>query len=180
MNTPWGASQHQHKIAEGIYEVDTAGHGGILVKTDVAQRYLSDAAIEEGDTRMSGWLAYEEDCDWAIFAYEQPALYAAARARAGCSLKTPEETKQGARETLQSWKQIYLLTVEPETPYYTLLVSNYGWVVNQDEHLLSEQRAINLFSGYVRKYSDEQVSLWCSDLDDPIKLYEPAEKEETV
>lgn len=179
MMTPWGNSQHAYKICEGVYEVDTAGHGGIMIGKRVAEKLLSEHARAKGEV-FGVWLCYEEDCDWAVFAYEQPALYAAARARAGCSLKTPEETKQGARETLQSWKQIYLLTVEPETPYYTLLVSNYGWVVNQDEHLLSEQRAINLFSGYVRKYSDEQVSLWCSDLDDPIKLYEPAEKEETV
>lgn len=107
MNTPWGPSQHQHKITEGVYEVDTAGHGGILVDVDVAPELLSPAAIERG-WHWGQWYAYEEDCLWAFFAYEQPGLYAAARKKQGCIPRTAEETKQDARETIILFYPSYL------------------------------------------------------------------------
>lgn len=112
MLTPWGPSQHSHKITEGVYEVDTAGHGGVMVGTAVATQLLSPAAIEHG-WKWGSWYAYEEDCDWAIFAYEQPELYAAARnALDGYTQRTPEETKQIARDTLARWCLDYLIKVE--------------------------------------------------------------------
>ena len=46
MKTIWGQIQHQHKLAGGVYEVDTASHGGIIVSTKVADRYLSHLAKE--------------------------------------------------------------------------------------------------------------------------------------
>ncbi len=62
MNTPWGASQHQHTITGGVYEVDTAGHGGILVERRVAPTLLSPEAIALG-WAWGQYYAYEEDCD---------------------------------------------------------------------------------------------------------------------
>jgi hypothetical protein len=106
MMTPWGASQHQHKITEGVYEVDTAGHGGILVSIAAATHLLSPKAIERG-WRWSQWYAYEEDCDWALFAYEQPALYTAARTKQGCTPRTAEDMQQIARGCLERWHPMY-------------------------------------------------------------------------
>lgn len=99
MKTPWGLSQHKYSITEGVFEVDTAGHGGILVHVSVAKDLLSPEALALG-WQWGEWYAYEEDCDWAIFAYEQPALYATARNQQGCTPRTPEETKQNAREII--------------------------------------------------------------------------------
>lgn len=114
MHTPWGSSQHTHQITEGVYEVDTAGHGGILVAQYVVDTLLSPAAIAKG-WHYGPYYAYEEDCDWAIFAYEQPELYAAAHtAERGYKPHTAEEIKQIARECLTRWHADYLAEVEGE------------------------------------------------------------------
>ena len=42
MRTIWGTTQHQQKLATGVYIVDTASHGGIIVRQDVADKYISE------------------------------------------------------------------------------------------------------------------------------------------
>src|SRR5260221_12785686 len=44
MITPWGQSQHQHKITDGVNEVDTAGQAGSLIRTAASTRLLSPAS----------------------------------------------------------------------------------------------------------------------------------------
>lgn len=58
MTTPWGTAQHEERIAPGITEVGTAGHGGIKVDAALNRK------IREVWRRQGGW--YEEDCDAAI------------------------------------------------------------------------------------------------------------------
>lgn len=72
-NTIWGKTQHQKKLADGVYSVSTASHGGIIVDESLADRYLSGKAQGYGK-RAGGWLHYEEDCAWAVFASENPGL----------------------------------------------------------------------------------------------------------
>lgn len=69
MQTPWGMSQTMTKIAPGIYHVTTASHGGYLIGKRVARERLTQAAQEIG-MEWNVWLAYEEDCAWAIVEYE--------------------------------------------------------------------------------------------------------------
>ncbi|MCH5165087.1 MAG: DUF3849 domain-containing protein [Clostridiales bacterium] len=61
-NSMWDEVQHCTVIANGIYSVSTAGHGGIMIAADLAQRILSPEAIEVG-VRDGGYFCYEEDCD---------------------------------------------------------------------------------------------------------------------
>lgn len=110
MMTPWGMSQHQYTITTGVHEVDTAGHGGILVGGNIAHTLLSPQALALG-WRTQGWYAYEEDCDWAIFAYEQPALFGAARRKQGMT-HSDEQITQFARESLLLWHPDYLALKE--------------------------------------------------------------------
>ena len=42
MKTIWGTTQHQQKLATGVYIVDTASHGGIIVRQDVADQLISE------------------------------------------------------------------------------------------------------------------------------------------
>jgi hypothetical protein len=53
MNTPWGPSQQQYKITEGVYEVNRARHGGIL-----AQDLLPQIEISPESFRLAG-ITYE-------------------------------------------------------------------------------------------------------------------------
>lgn len=73
-STIWGKTDHQKKLAEGVYSVSTPGHGGIIVKASLADRYLSEKAKSYGDLE-NGWYHFEEDCLWAIFAKENPSLF---------------------------------------------------------------------------------------------------------
>lgn len=57
-SSPWGAVQHAVMLAPGIWQVMTAGHGGILLSED-RQAAMPEALAIQG-------CAYEEDCDWAL------------------------------------------------------------------------------------------------------------------
>lgn len=64
-NSMWDAVQSCTTIANGIYSVSTAGHGGIMISADLANRILSPEAINEG-YRYGSYYCYEEDCDRCI------------------------------------------------------------------------------------------------------------------
>jgi hypothetical protein len=71
MPTPWGPAQHSDKLAQGVYNVSTSSHGGILVGQAVARERMTERAQEIGEP-FGRFLAFEEDCDWAIVALEMP------------------------------------------------------------------------------------------------------------
>lgn len=62
--SPWGLVQEAEEIAPGIWQVHTAGHGGIKLS---AQR---NRLVPDYLRCDRGW--YEEDCDWAIVAVVFP------------------------------------------------------------------------------------------------------------
>ncbi len=71
-SSPWGSIQHQTTIAPGLRIVSTARLGGLLLSADAAKRlHISAKALELGARWEDGW-AYEEDCEWAIIAWEIP------------------------------------------------------------------------------------------------------------
>lgn len=75
MTTIWGRTQHQKKLTDGVYIVDTASHGGIIVKHDVADKYISEKVKNVVKPTLAyGYYHFEEDCDWAAFAYENQAI----------------------------------------------------------------------------------------------------------
>lgn len=111
MLTPWGVPTHQTHITDGVWLVETARHGGILVSRLVAHTLLSPEAIARGMS-WGSWLVYEEDCDWSLFAYEQPQLYAATCIEPGSPPRTAEEMQQAARKCLLLWHPDYLARAE--------------------------------------------------------------------
>ena len=65
-NSPWGEVDQESKIQEGVYFVSTPSHGGFMVHKSVK---LSEAARLRGQV-FGEFLAFEEDCDAAIVAWE--------------------------------------------------------------------------------------------------------------
>ena len=63
--SPWGKVQYCEKLYPGVYDVNTAGHGGIMVKNAVADKILSPAAQKEGFNER-GFLNFEEDTQAAV------------------------------------------------------------------------------------------------------------------
>lgn len=63
--SPWGAVQECTEITHGVFEVSTAGHGGIMIADDLAEHILSDDARKIGFIE-DGWHCFEEDADAQI------------------------------------------------------------------------------------------------------------------
>lgn len=64
-NSMWGEVQSCTTIAKGIYDVSTAGHGGVMISAELAPHILSPEALEKGYID-NGYYCYEEDCDASI------------------------------------------------------------------------------------------------------------------
>ncbi|WP_315768482.1 MULTISPECIES: DUF7007 domain-containing protein [unclassified Bradyrhizobium] len=62
--SPWGAIQDKKELAPGIWQISTAGHGGIKLSRE------RNAAVPKYMRREGGW--YEEDCEWALAAAVHP------------------------------------------------------------------------------------------------------------
>lgn len=89
--TIWGRVQHREKLANGVYSVETASHGGVVVHHLVADKYMSDKAKAIIGERDGAWYSFEEDCDVNLFAYENPDVI-------------PERWKQfDFKESVQHW-----------------------------------------------------------------------------
>lgn len=61
MNTPWGKSDSQNTLAEGIVSYSTPSHGGIWLSSE------RQAQLPEGiDNFVHDLRWWEEDCDWVV------------------------------------------------------------------------------------------------------------------
>jgi hypothetical protein len=68
MNTPWGYADQIDTLADGVLEVSTPSHGGILVHN--RHRHYFPQGLKLFAGRFGEYLAFEEDCDAAwVFAY---------------------------------------------------------------------------------------------------------------
>jgi hypothetical protein len=70
-NSPWGLIQQVTQIAEGIWQVSTASHGGLKV----SDQRLAAMPAQRRATPYShdGW--FEEDLDWALVAVSFPEAF---------------------------------------------------------------------------------------------------------
>ena len=59
-HSPWGKVQESKKLAEGIYQISTPGHGGIMVRDTDANNLLSPETVAAGGSE-NGWCYFEED-----------------------------------------------------------------------------------------------------------------------
>jgi hypothetical protein len=81
--SPWGKIQSVKVRAIGdIWQVETAGHGGMKVSRRVQQR------IPKASQRPGGW--YEEDIEWSIIAVLFPAAFS-------------QDEVNSAHQTMKSW-----------------------------------------------------------------------------
>ena len=59
--SPWGEVQNYTLIAKGIFDVNTASHGGILILSEYADHLLTEDARKCGSV-CGCYLCFEEDC----------------------------------------------------------------------------------------------------------------------
>jgi len=74
MQTPWGVAHTKQQFDEGVFWVQTAEHGGILIDAAKAKELLSDKAISIGQ-HWNDFLAFEQDHDMMVVLYEHPEFY---------------------------------------------------------------------------------------------------------
>ena len=53
-HSPWGKVQESKKIVDGIYQISTPSHGGVMVQETDAIRILSSETVSAGGTE-NGW-----------------------------------------------------------------------------------------------------------------------------
>lgn len=63
--SPWGKIQYCEELYPGVYDVSTASHGGIMVRNNIVNNILSQAAQKEG-FKEKGFLNFEEDTQSAV------------------------------------------------------------------------------------------------------------------
>lgn len=63
--TPWGEVNSYRELNKGIFKVNTPSHGGIMIRSDIADKILSPEARKIG-FREKGFHCYEEDCDACV------------------------------------------------------------------------------------------------------------------
>ena len=60
--SPWGNVQECETLCPGVYSVSTPGHGGIMVRRELAEKIFRKEALDCGFTE-GAYLCFEEDCD---------------------------------------------------------------------------------------------------------------------
>lgn len=65
VDSPWGEIQTSTMIAAGVFEVSTAGHGGMMVLPIVAKGYFTPGALKLAE-RHNGCYCFEEDVAGAV------------------------------------------------------------------------------------------------------------------
>jgi hypothetical protein len=94
-NSPWDQVQTCERLADGVFWVTTAGHGGLMVDAATATEELSAPARQHG-MKWGRFICYEEDCACSIPFFERPDWFAA--------LKRRELTKTDTASVLKSVK----------------------------------------------------------------------------
>lgn len=74
MQTPWGVAITTQSLDEGVYWVETAEHGGILIEVTQAKTVLSEKALRIGKP-WHDFLAFEQAYDMMVVFYEHPEWY---------------------------------------------------------------------------------------------------------
>jgi hypothetical protein len=73
-SNPWGTALSSEKLAEGVFWVETAENGGVLIETERARTFLSENALKIGQP-WENFLVYEQEHDMPVVFYEHPELY---------------------------------------------------------------------------------------------------------
>ena len=110
-SSPWGFVQYVEKIAPGCRFVGTSSHGGMMLTEKFAKKHLTLAALRRG-MRHGNYYCYEEDCAWAIPAYELSQYWD----RIFAYFKPAEGPELYLFKSLSAWNADYLLErgIEPD------------------------------------------------------------------
>ena len=115
MKSPWGSVQHAYLIAPGVTWVSTAGHGGLMVASSAAQKYLSPKARHLSE-KWSTYYCFEEDAQWAIAFYENENWAEIMHKVAKHGIDDKPTTKSYMEQQIRRWSPEYFEDFEVVEP----------------------------------------------------------------
>lgn len=134
--SPWGSIQSEHKLCDGVYNVSTASHGGIMVSKDIAEDIFSKAALNCA-FRYNLYYCFEEDCDASIALRE----LLDKQLITGFFNLGAEELSEIVNRSLQVWHSEYWNT-RKKTSILVQLQNATGEVKNISEQTTSQNNGI--------------------------------------
>ena len=116
-NSPWDQVQTCERLANGVWWVTTAIHGGLMVDKDTATETLSVHARQHG-MKWGRFICYEEDEQCAIAFFERPDWFSAFRRR-----ELTEADTASVLKTCKNWEWRYYeartrTILQPGESYY--------------------------------------------------------------
>ena len=100
MSTPWGTAQQKQVHARGLFTIHTAGHGGLVVSRGLAQKVLSQEAINCAAIVTSSYVFFEEDCAVSVAIVDSPYIRKELAATYG---RTAQELHDQAMQSVRRW-----------------------------------------------------------------------------
>lgn len=154
MNTLWGTAQSKTEIVPHVWWVSTAGHGGIMIAKATAERELTPQAVTRGVV-YGGYLCYEEDCLYALIAFEKPQWF---MGKPFNPITTVADIQQTAFENISAWNADYLIErgIKPETESYKY------FCFRRDEDAMRKARDPRLIVSASR-INDTKTRVWTAD-----------------
>lgn len=144
--TPWGEVNSCHELGKGIFRVSTPSHGGIMIRSSLADKILSPEARKVG-FKEKGFHCYEEDCDACVA--ERELLDKGIMQVPDYYNNGAESYNENINEELQMWHTDYwnkreqaIFNALPEEKQAEITgqmsLSDYSDVPNFDENILQE------------------------------------------
>ena len=100
-NSPWDHTQTCERLAEGVWWVSTASHGGLMVDASTATETLSAEARRHG-MKWGRFICYEEDAQCSIAFFERPDWFRALARREPTETETANNLK-----SVKNWEWRY-------------------------------------------------------------------------
>lgn len=150
MNTPWGKADYVKEVYMHTKWVCTPSHGGLMIAKGTANRVLSQACVKRGQV-FGGYLAYEEDCQYALVAYEKPEWFE--NDRRDCI-----QVKESAWRTLSAYEPEYLIERGHE-----LEMEGYKRYLKSQEHeRMRNEKSADLIVSALNK-DNGIIHVWTAD-----------------
>lgn len=169
MATPWGKADVKTEYRKGVVKVSTSSHGGIGVSVTAANEIGFSHEARRRAISQGAWLWFEEDCLWAIAAWELGhsfwKVYFAdngfeAGDFGGTALVDASEytgknpvlgrmpIRQYLRQTISAWNADYFLEAE-QAPMLTTREYGY-WQARQLDEKMRREKSPDLIVSAMR------------------------------
>ena len=140
--SPWGKVQECETLCPGVYSVSTPGHGGVMVRRELAEKVFRKEAMGCGFI-ASGYLCFEEDNDAQVALREKNGLLCTRDSMTRFCYQNPEAEFEGNYCAeygfkVQTPQHTYMLRCNPNYGDYNFYL--YAYVSRFLEHHMEKAK----------------------------------------